>query len=309
MGASAFAEPTYTVFTDTPVGGSGTTIRYGINDMGGYAGWFMNSGTYLGFMHDGSGFSTVGPTSPVGTYATGINNSNDVVGYYYGTTGFQGFIEKSGVYSGVNYPNARSTVVYGMNDTGQVVGYYTDASGVTHGFVESAGVYTSIDVPGAVATYVMGINDSGEIVGSYFDGTETHAFIDNAGTFTSIDFPGAPVTFASSINSAGVVVGWYETCPGCPQIGFIRDTSGAYTSIAPMPGIPTYLTGINDSNEILVAILGATNPSQFGTNFGMLLSGVAPTTEMPEPGTLVLMATGGVLLLALRRLRRRSSLV
>lgn len=306
IGLPALAGPTYTVFADPP-GGAASTLRYGINNAGDYVGWYVNSGTYFGIMHSASGFTPVAASNP-----TAINNSNDIVGYYQGGTGYRGFIDKSGVYTSLNFPNATSTVVYGTNDSDVVAGYYVDSGGVTHGFTELNGSYTNIDVPGAVATYVMGINDAGETVGSYFDGTEMHAFVDVGGTFTTIDYPGAPTTFASSINAAGDIVGWYSTCSTCIDIGFIRDASGAYTSITPMPGFSTYLTGINDSNQIMVAVLGASESIPYGTEIGYLLTGwsgggeIPPPPAIPEPGTQVLMATGGILLLALGRLRRRS---
>jgi hypothetical protein len=248
------------------------------------------------------------------TAASGINNSNDVVGYYFSGGGYHGYLDKSGVYSPVNYPGAgaTSTVVYGTSNSDQVVGYYTDTTG-THGFTEQGGAYTAVNFPGAVATYVMGINSDGsEIVGSYSDGVGLHAFVDDGGVFTTVDFPGAPITYAAGVNNAGDIVGWYEPCSGCVQVGFVRDTTGAYSSLTPMPGIPTYFTGINDSNQVMVAVLGASYTTEFGTEFGYLLTGWSPNNPppppppIPEPGTQLLMATGGILLLALGRLRRRS---
>lgn len=307
-GAPVLAGPTYTLFTDPP-GGSGNTLRYGINNAGDYVGWSLSSGTYFGFMHDSSGFSLVGPQSPMLSRATDINNSNAVVGYYQAPslTGsvYQGYLAKSGVYSPVNFPGAKSTIVYGINDSDEVVGYYVDAGGATHGFTEINGTYTSVDAPGAVATYVMGVNNDGELVGTYFDGTGTHAFLADGGTFTIIDYPGAGATVAASINNSGDIVGYYTTCPACtPEtgIGFIRDASGNYTSIEPHPGVGTYLTGINDSDQIIVSLVGGS------VDLGMLLNwtkGDSPAA-IPEPGTQLMLATGGILLLALGRLRRRS---
>lgn len=308
-GVPALAGPTYTVFSPNPLEAQGTTVGFGVNNAGDYVGSYVNSGVYYGFTHTTSGFSPVAPPDTTGTHPTGINNVNGIVGYYQDPSGTHGFVDQNGAYSTLNVAGATSTLAYGTNDNGQVVGYYVDGSGVIHGFSEKGGITTTIDAPGSLATYVFGVNNSGEMVGSYYDGTDVHGFTYDGGNFTAIDYPGAPITYVSSINNNGDVVGWYAQCQNCPQIGFILDSNG-FSSIAPLYNVPTYLTGINDKNQIMVAIVNGAYQGQFQLDIGALMNwgGAPPQPEppaVPEPGTHVLMAAGGVLLLALGRVRRR----
>lgn len=302
--APALAGPAYTVFSD-PSGGAGSTLQFGLNNAGEYVGSYLSGGVYYGFMNNTVDFSPVKPPDGAGYHPTGINNVNGIVGYYQDPAGTHGFVDQGGSYSTLNIAGATRTYAYGTNDHGLVVGYYVGADGKTHGFSETGGVSTTIDVPGALSTYILGVNNSGEMVGSYYDGTETHAFLYSGGNVTTIDYPDAPYTFASSINNHGDIVGWYATCIDCPQIGFLLDSGGNYTAIAPIQGVATYLTGINDSDQIMISMLG-TNLDIRGL-IGGPPNGLPPVSPIPEPGTHVLMATGGLLVFALGGLRRRRS--
>ena len=307
--APIFAGPTFTVFSD-PSGGQGSTFQFGLNNAGDYVGSYMDSGgVYYGFMHSTSGFSPVASSDPTGYHPTGINNSNSVVGYYQDPTGTHGFVENGGAYSTLNVAGASSTYAYGTNDKGQVVGYYVEG-GVTHGFSEIGGVTTTVDVPGALATYIWGVNNSGEMVGSYYDASGSHAFVYSGGHYTTIDYPGAPYSYARGINNHGDVVGWYAMCVDCPQVGFLLDPSGHYTSIDPLYNVPTFLTGINDRDQIMISIMAGTLQSPFNLDIRGLIGGPPvgpePASPTPEPATSVLMAAGAMAMFAVRRFRRRA---
>ena len=310
------AGPTYLVYS-APAGGAGSTVVSGVNNAGDYVGWCLNSNYYVGFSHDQSGYSAVGPADSAGgpgTHPEQINDSSQIVGYYQNSSGlFRGFIDNGGTYTSLDAPGSLSTLIYGNNNSGLAVGTYQDGSGATHGFsYTSSGGFSTIDVAGAVATYVYGVDDAGDVVGSYFDGTNTHAFFMAAGGApTTIDVPGSTDTVVRDINNLGQIVGWYDTCAGCPQIGFLLQ-GGNYTSISLDPNASTYLVGINDNSQVLVDLLGPMliGGTYLGSDVGLLMGVGGPEPPnppaVPEPATGLLMAAGGAALIALGRFHRPS---
>lgn len=281
LGVTAFADPTYSVYSDPPVP-DGSSIRYGMNDFGAYVGWTFSGGTYYGFVLGTDGTtSAVTPPSAVSAHATGINDSNVIVGYFTDASGIHGFINAGSSYTTLNAPGATATYAYGINKQGQVVGYYIDAQGVTHGFVEYLGVFTTIDVPDAIATYGLGINEQGEIVGSYFDGTAVHGFISRGGIIEVVDYPDASVTWVTSIDRSGTLKGWSRSCPTCEASAFFENANGFFS----LPDMT------ND----------------WGFNGSLLRPGREWTVSspVPEPGTLSLAACGALTLVLARRFRKK----
>jgi probable HAF family extracellular repeat protein len=268
-------------FTPFDVLGGGGPFSYGINDSGQIAGTYSDATGTHGFVEDGAGnYTSINVPGAIFTDALGINDSGQIVGLY-DATGIQGFLKTGSVFTPIDVPGAaEGTYSWGISNNGQVVGYYLDASGVEHGFLrDGAGNYSSINIPGSpVVAY--GINDSGQIVGGYYNATGWHSFL-MAGGFTPIVVPGAKFTSAFGINDSGQIVGSYEDASGVEH-GFLK-TGSVFTTIdAPGAGASaTYLWGINDSGQIV-----GTYDDASGDEHGFI------ATPVPEPATVVMIATG-----------------
>jgi hypothetical protein len=174
--------------------------------------------------------------------------------------------------------------VVALNDTGSVL--------VTGGFVKN-GIFHPV-----AGTSLRGINDQDEIVGTGTAG----GFLYNDGVYTTIDFPGSVYTHPFAINDHGVIVGNYYSLPVGPTSGGLRGfiyENGNYKSFDPFGCFGseggTVPTGINDSNVITGYQLDECN-----TQHGSFVA----TPSVPEPGTLGLLGTGGVMLAAVVRRRR-----
>ena len=103
-------------------------------------------------------------------------------------------------------------------------------------------------------------------------------FLDINGAFSSISVPGSSSTSANGINDAGEIV-------GAANGQGVVDQGGALTEFSVPGSTNTSATGINNEGEIV------------GDYSGQLQAA-------PEPGTMVLLATGLLVLAGLRYRRR-----
>lgn len=299
-GTPAFADPTYSVYSDPPVVNGGT-LRYGFNDLGYYVGWSFSRGTYYGFlMGPGGATSPIAPPSAIDTHPTGINDNNVMVGYFSDSSGTHAFVNAGGSYTTLNAPGAVATYAYGVSNRNRIVGYFVDAHGLTHAFIEYAGVFRTIDIPGAVATYGLAIDQSGDIIGSYFDGTAIRGFIYRSGFLELVDYPDAAVTWLTGINDDGTVVGWERSCATCGSGAFVKPADGFFTLMHAAGVRDSYLTDINDDG------LGL-GPSGLYDELGSPeeTRRRSVVAAIPEPGNIALVATGLFALVFARRFRRK----
>ena len=169
---------------------NGSTVSesaFGINDGGLIVGQYTDgtTGTTLGFLFNGSAFTTLNPVLNASvTNAQGVNNNGMVAGFY-STDGVHqhGFFYNSGT-DQFTFPadptisNLVLTQFLGINDNGLAVGYYQLLDGSQHGFLFNTmtHVYSFLDDPNAALnglsiTQITGVNDSGEITGFYVDAT------------------------------------------------------------------------------------------------------------------------------------------
>lgn len=265
-------------FTFTSFRYPGTRISgaNGINNSGQVVGFAAEppalSVDPAGFLYDAGSFTPIVFPGSTTTEATGINNNGVVVG----NSSAGAFTESGGTYTLLGISGRAN----GINDLGQIVG-----SSGSQGFLDNGGVVQSIVFPGATTTSANGVNNLGQIVGDYSLGVHTFGFLDDAGTFTSLSVPGSLATVALGINQLGEIVG-YSTNP-LGFHGFVY-VNGAFQSfdvpdaLSLPEGSVTWASGINDFGEIT----GSWQSSAAGQEFAFV------ATPVPEPGTLVLLATG-----------------
>jgi probable HAF family extracellular repeat protein len=261
---------------DSP--GSTSTQPLAINDLDQIVGSYTVGGIRNGFLFSNGIFSTLS-IAPGFTYPSGINDSGQIVGV--GGAGV--FLDTNGTVTTISLPAPTGTGVPGINNLGQVVGSFDDSEG-KHVYVFSNGVLTIIDaLTGASA---LGINDSGDIVG-FLHG----CFVYANGAVTTISVPGGTCVQVSGINDSGQIVGIFDDING--EHGFV-DTNNLFTTINAPGAFATNAFGINDLGQIV---------GQYATTVAVQGFLASP---IPEPATMLLLASGLGLLNALKRGSQRA---
>lgn len=177
----------------TTNGGTILTAIDGQNEVGSYS----NGSAVLGFLYNGSAFTTIiDPLGPTRTLPAAISGSK-VAGYYLDATG----VEHGFVFDGTNYTTIDDpagltapfpykpggTVIRAMNGT-DLLGSYSDFNGhwVQHGFIYDGTTFQTVDFSPS-STALTG--ESGNtLVGIYYTATDTipHSFIATTPEPTSV---------------------------------------------------------------------------------------------------------------------------
>jgi hypothetical protein len=237
------------------------------------------------------------PPPPGATFFTqvvGIDAAGDTVGFYVvnpavGTT--NGFLKPfGGAFTTVNQPGSVFNQLLGINQNGnEIAGYssFTDVAGMTgqKAFSLSGTTYTDINglLPANFNSQATGVNNSGEVVGFYqLASGNFSAFTDLGGSITSFQAPGAISTQALGVNDLGQIVGDFVDNMDVMH-GFL-DSGGMFTTLDPTASTATTINGINDLGTVVGFYLNAA-----GSTIGTVGT---PVTATPEPGSLVLLATG-----------------
>jgi probable HAF family extracellular repeat protein len=234
---------------------------------------------FEGFVDTGGTFTTIFAPGASDTRATGINDVGQIVGWYStNPSNQQGYLYSGGTFTTISVPacppsTCIGTAVSGINNQGIMVGAYTNGhNSPANGFLDVGGAFTPINVPGAYDTGPSAISNNGLIVGGLFNPDDTtHGFLYNNGTYTLIDVPGASTTVAVGINAEGEIVGTYQDGDSNSTNGFLY-SDGIFTTLNVPGTTDTYLTGVNDEGQIV----GYSNT----------------VTPVPEPGSIILLASG-----------------
>jgi hypothetical protein len=283
---------------DVP-GATGGTFAVGVNASGLVTGYYADAkGAYHGFTWQNGKATPVdyaGVSGVTETFLFQNNAAGQAAGYYTGSDGnAHSLVYNSATGTWTPIPDAPGGFPFnaagGINDNGQLAGNYstdkTAASNLVGWLYDiKTNTYTPFTVPQAdpalFGTATYGMNNHGDIAGFYPDSSnKDHGFIWDPTTGSrTIDVPGATGgTFAFGINDAGTIAGQYNI--GTTNYGFLLDSGNHLTTVTIPGATNTQIFGIDDRGDIVGTYEDA---SGFHGFFGQ---------AVPEPGSLLLMATG-----------------
>jgi probable HAF family extracellular repeat protein len=288
------------------VPGAILTTASSINDRGQIVGQFRDANFQNhGYLYDNGMFTTIDPPGASYTSVDGINNLGQIVGSSSSTTqSLQGFLYDNGSFTTVAVPGSLNGLASGINDKGEIVGFFIRPPNFTYvGFVDHKGTFSVIDgsPPGSMlVTRATAINNRGQIVGTLLSRTgqfPPQGFLLDNGQFRSIVVPGAMETWPLGINDQGEIVGRFVDTNNYSH-GFL-DTNGIFTTVQIPDGSVLSVSGINNSGLFVGTFSDANGIHGF----------IDPPSGVPEPGSLLLLASGLGALAVLRNRRFRNETV
>lgn len=236
--------------------------------------------------------------------AMGIDDSGRVVGYATlpGDTQTRAFIHQNGAMAPLaSLPGTVESYAYDISNTGFVVGTAVTTSTARPVLWQGSAVAPLLFPGWARAGSATAVNDAGQVAGSVELAHVQGAFaaaVWQGGGMVNLGYlsGGTPYAVASDINNAGQVVGTAGVQGG--RTGFLYHQGRMYDLrslvISGPGGVQiTSATSINDSGQIAATALinGVQTP--------VLLTPVVP--NIPAPGALSVLLTGGVLAARRRR--------
>ncbi len=295
----------------TPAGAT-DALAAGINSFGQITGTsYVNGNPYV-TVWTNSTSSYIAPG-----YGTALNDAGQVTGMRLTANGDgHAFVsDGTGLSDLGTLPGGTWSSGYAINGAGTVAGYGDTAGGAFHAFTWSgAGSMVDLGTLGGANSYAAAINGAGTVAGtSQTAWGYLHAFIKTPnGAMTDAGTLGGTSSFGYGINSSSGMVGYSQTAAGVMhaflyQNGVMIDLNQMLASPAGWTLTAAY--ALNDSGQI--AGTGVLNGVEHAFRLDPLLPqqnlvaqrGFGQPSEVPEPGSVILCATGA-LLMGLRLFRR-----
>ena len=286
----------------------------GINGNGDITGIIGDSA----FIYAGGAFSTL--SAPLSTWATSINDAGQVAGFTSESFGVRrAFIYSGGSLTELGTFGGDASVANAINARGQVAGYASVASDGNdwpdpqrYASVYRDGQQTNLGSLGGLVSEANDINDGGFVAGWSLlgDGFGERPFLFSPleNSLRDLGTLGGAVARANALNNAGIVVGLSDIggAGGFDYHAFVYGAAGMADLNDLVGGLGdwrlTSATDINDAGQILAEACHGVSSECRAVRLDLV-------PAVPEPGAVVLMACGLILLLWHTRRRRPPGVV
>jgi probable HAF family extracellular repeat protein len=204
--------------------GGTTSIGRGINDVGHVVGYStLGSGSYRGFLWDGSAMVDIGTLGADYSSATSVSAYGHVVGSSYDTSDNEhGFLwtphqpnGNTGSMIDLGTLGGEYSAALAVDTRGVVVGYAYTAAGAFHAFRWQSGMMTDLGTLGGSYSRANAIDDHGRIVGqAYLSGNvHAHACLWDGGVTQDLGNLGGNYSGALGIDPSGERIVGTATVP------------------------------------------------------------------------------------------------